>query len=120
MLGTLRKKLANVLSPRLARGLNRLGLVRLERGEYQEAIDCFERALQLLEATEAAPPDGLSAILNNLGETYRVLNRFPEAENAFERALSLRRSVNTSRLELAEILNNLGLVRFERGQFNSA
>jgi CHAT domain-containing protein/tetratricopeptide (TPR) repeat protein len=117
-LKVLRKKFADLLNPRIARGLNRLGLSRIERGEYPEAVDCLEKALHLLEATENASPDGVAAILTNLGEAYRRQGRYQDAESVLERALSLFKA--SGDLELAEPLNNLALVRFEMGQLKSA
>ena len=65
----------------LANAWNNLGLLATREGRAEEAIRCFQKALQL-------SPDHLIA-LNNLGNAYRLVKNWGEARHTFERALEV-------------------------------
>ncbi len=60
---------------------NNLGILAAREGNYDQAIESFQRALQI-------DPQHSSA-LQNLGSAYRQKKQWPEAEGALERALAL-------------------------------
>ena len=61
---------------------NNLGLLDTREGRTDEAIGCFQKALRL-------SPDHLIA-LENLGNAYRLMKRWEEAQRTLERALAVR------------------------------
>jgi tetratricopeptide (TPR) repeat protein len=65
----------------LANAWNNLGLLATRESRTDEAMRCFQKALQL-------SPDHLIA-LNNLGNAYRAQKNWDEARKAFERALEV-------------------------------
>ncbi len=65
----------------LANAWNNLGLLATQEGRTDEAIRCFQQALQL-------NPDHLIA-LNNLGNAYRLQKSWDAARKTFERALEV-------------------------------
>ncbi len=82
-------------------GLHNLGLIRLQQGQYDEAIRLIGRALE-------QEPDSASA-LNNFGHALMAVQRHAEAMTRFEQALALDP-------DLAEVNNNLGSARLALGR----
>lgn len=70
------------LSPNAAAGYTCLGMVYNQTGNYQRAVEQFQRA-QALDATSDDAYRGLAF-------AFESLNRFPEAETTYERAISVR------------------------------
>jgi Flp pilus assembly protein TadD len=68
-------------SPRNGRGLMNYGLIFMARGDYQTAIDYFQRALPLTP--------NYSSLEVNLGVALGALHRDQEAGQHFERAIQL-------------------------------
>lgn len=63
--------------------LNDLGACRAELGQYELALECFRGALEL---------DGVAtSVLNNWGAALLRLDRFEEAQSAFERGWRISR-----------------------------
>jgi tetratricopeptide (TPR) repeat protein len=60
---------------------NNLGLLAAREGRLTEAVECFERALTL-------SPDHLVA-LDNLGNAYRTLKQWPDAQRVLQRAVQV-------------------------------
>jgi len=69
------------LTPDNPNALNNLGLRYQKEGEYEKAIEQFEKALEL--------QPNYAAALNNLGICYGNLDRLEEAERSFERAIEI-------------------------------
>ena len=70
-----------VKSPKNGRGLMNYGLIFMARGDYQTALDYFQRALPLTP--------NYSALEINLGVALGALHRDQEAGQHFERAIQL-------------------------------
>lgn len=66
-------------SPQSSMAHYRLGYTFAKEADWQAAVPLLERAVELDPANHRA--------LNNLGVSYMNLNRLPDAERAFERAL---------------------------------
>lgn len=78
-----------------------LGIVHKEQGDYEAALLCFNRALEL-------HPDFPEAYCN-LGKTYNDLGRLEEAETCYVRAIE-------SRPDFVEAYNNLALLLNKQGK----
>lgn len=105
--------------------LNHLGLGLLDLHRFDEAQNCFARALDLHHA--AGDKVGEASTLNSLGLVFDGLERFCEAEDYFGRALTMqvelgeRRGAALTRVNLArthivlekaeEASSHLGLAR---------
>jgi tetratricopeptide (TPR) repeat protein len=63
--------------------------------EYDQAIGFYHKALEKL--------DGKAKIHSNLGVTYKVTGRWPEAAHEFERALQLDPGNENAKRHLREI-----------------
>jgi Flp pilus assembly protein TadD len=71
---------ALALKPRSGHVLDSLGWVLYRRGDYARAVEALERADML------TGPD--ATILEHLGDAYRAVARWREAENAYRRGLA--------------------------------
>ncbi len=74
---------ATELAPDNYKGYLTLGGVYVTEGRYQEAINAFNRSIDLRPSPDA---------YNNLGYAYTLMRRFPEAIAALEQALKLDNS----------------------------
>lgn len=85
---------AFALAPRSVPALNTLGTVFSHCGEHEEALDCFERAVQALQQR----PDGAGELSTawradlyfNFAASLQFAGRFDDAEQAYEHALALQ------------------------------
>lgn len=81
-------------------GIGVLALILDFEGRHGEAEVCFQKGLRMA-------PDSIF-LLNNLGRHYVSLKRFPEARDAFAKALALDASNAFALLELAQLDLNIG------------
>lgn len=89
------------VDPRRADALNFMGVLMVQRGER-------ERALELLKkASTIAPRE--PGVWNNLGNALLSLGKLPEAEKAFRRSLAL--------VESAEALTNIARIQRRRQEW---
>lgn len=90
--------------------LHSAGLVAIDHRNYEEALSCF---LQSWSAATTADQKGMSA--NDVGQTYRELNRPQDAREWLERAYGIWRAnaatghhFAVTAASLAELYRNLG------------
>ena len=69
------------LTPDNPNALNNLGLRYQKEGDFEKAVEQFEKALEL--------QPNYAAALNNLGICYGNLDRLDEAERSFKRAIEI-------------------------------
>lgn len=84
--------------------LNNLGMCRLLRGRYDEALVFFERALRLGALEKAA---AYALVLSNAGICYSRLGQFDLALSTQRRAVAVQKARGPSKA-LAEALGSLG------------
>jgi len=70
-----------------------IGFVQRRQGKIELAID------NLIKALELSPREAM--ISQNLGETYSLIRNYPEAENSFNKAISLSPDLRTNYYEKA-------------------
>jgi CHAT domain-containing protein len=91
--------------------LNNLGMCRLGRGHYDEALTFFERALALSKLEQAAV---YAQVLSNSGICYSRLGQFDRALDVQQRAVSLLRARGAAK-PLVEALGSLGNTHVLKG-----
>lgn len=103
-----------------ARLLATMGMAYTSQGAYQASLSLFQRALELRRATLG--PDDLDTVasMDDMGEAYRELGRFDEAESMHREALAAKQRLGAPPSSLAASLNNVGLTLSERGRFAEA
>jgi predicted O-linked N-acetylglucosamine transferase (SPINDLY family) len=82
-----------------------LGVVALQRGRAEEAVECLRRAVSL-QADSAE-------FFSNLGEAYRALHRMTEAEQSYRQALAIDPAFVPAQ-------NNLGVLLDAQGRVEEA
>jgi len=96
-----------------------------------DPIDGMGRGVSVLEAVEdavprigtsfAGQPEIEAVIRHTIGQTFARLGRFDEADEQLRQALTLRRRLfGDDHAEIADTLNALGEVRYDRGDFDGA
>lgn len=85
--------------------LERQGDILRTQKQYLDAIDYFQAALE--KSPRSAP------ILNKLGITELMLQRFKQAGKEFQKAIKIDRN-------FAEAVNNLGVINYERRKYGAA
>ncbi len=91
--------------PEQLHSLHGLGIIRLQQGHLREALALLGQAATL--QPQAA------AIHTHLGDAYRMLSQWDQAENCYRRALQLQPD------EVA-VMDQLGLVLFHQGKAAAA
>jgi CHAT domain-containing protein len=96
--------------------LNNLGMCRLLRGRYDEALVYFDRALRLPAAEKAA---AYALVLSNAGICYSRLGQFDLALSTQQRAVAAQKARGSSKA-LVEALGSLGNTHVLRGTTRDA
>ena len=96
---------------------NDLGLLYQDKGEWDKAIEYYQRSLAIKE--KVGDEHGMSTTFNNLGEVYRVKGEWDKAIEYFERDLAICEKVGDEH-GMASTFNNLGLVYQDKGEWDKA
>lgn len=89
----------------IATVLNLIGIVHFYYGDYDQALEFFLKALELMKGS--ADEVTISRIHNNVGEVYREAGHWEAALKAYQCALDLARK-NDIKANEAVILENIG------------
>lgn len=95
--------------------LLKLAEIQRDQQYYRQAIPLLERALPLAK-TDALQQ---TALLMVLGRTHDDLSEYPQAQKYYQAALKIARDRNDG-LQIAVILNNIGTINLNQGDFRGA
>ena len=97
-----------------------LGMARRMTGDVAFAASCFEVATMLAAMTNGAPNVGI--VYDNLATVRRLQKRWPEAEQASDRAIAALETVDDpqARQALAGVYNNRALILVAQEQYKPA
>jgi CHAT domain-containing protein/Tfp pilus assembly protein PilF len=109
--------------------LSGIATVYERQGEYAQAITFFQQTLQVTQ--EHQDLSGQASALTSMGNVYKVLGQYVQAVEAHQKSLEIVRSQklatqpNSSEFQSrifaeATILNNLGVIYEDLGQFDLA
>lgn len=118
----MRENLQGDQHPAVADSLVVLYQVFNERGQYAEAQQVLLRARAIREtALGKQHPDTASAV-HYLAKIVHLLGRHEEAESLAMGALEVQRAIyqNNPHPDIAESLNDLGVIALQRGQYDKA
>lgn len=96
---------------------NRLGYLYRVKGQSQQAVQAYQRALPFWQKHGAQA--ALANTLNNLAFAYAQVGKFDAALHAGQRALRIRRKLGL-RLPIALSLNTIGLIQTRNDQSQRA
>ncbi len=99
---------AVALDPNLPLARSNLGAMLVDQGEAEEGLTHCQEAVRLEPRRPAA--------LNNLGNAYRALERWSEAQAAYDEALRAASLIQERPGELARVHANRGLALFLEGK----
>jgi serine/threonine protein kinase/Tfp pilus assembly protein PilF len=106
--------------PTIARATTALGQVLSERGEYAKAEPVLLEAVRLQTRGDTVTP-GLASALTDLANTYYYVGRYGTSDSLNQRVLAMDRDLYGARhAYVADVLINLGAIRFEWGKFAEA
>jgi tetratricopeptide (TPR) repeat protein len=109
------------LPERLAKCSHKLGVALLKNGRVPEAMEAFQKALNLSEQAFGAEHPETARGLSEIGALYQQQGKHAEAQNCFRRALEIqRKALGPNSHEAAQGLNNLAMSLEEAGDFESA
>ena len=100
-----------------AYALNNIGVVYVEIGQHQKALEKYNKALLISQKIDARSLEGTT--LNNIGEYYHQIGEPQKALEYYEKALLISEEVGDRSGE-ATTLNNIGGVYVEIGQHQKA
>ncbi len=89
--------------------LQDIGQIYWEAGDYERTLRYYGQAVEIYNDD----PGFALSNHNNLGETYKMLERFAEAEREYDEAIEAARKLGSPMLE-TRILSNLALVQVEQ------
>jgi serine/threonine protein kinase/tetratricopeptide (TPR) repeat protein len=99
--------------PKHLEALRGIGQVECERGNPQASLDYFNRALSL--AVEVNNRQGKAAVLHDLGEAYKLLNRPQDALQNFQQSLEIRQQIGDKK-GMANSLDQIAVVYSDSGK----
>ena len=97
-----------------------MGLVLKKRADYDGAEQYYKRAIRIVHDTFGHDQEHykLGIYYNNLADLDRKRNRFDQALELYQRALtSIEKTLGPEHSEAAEILHNIGQVQHQLGSF---
>ncbi len=94
-----------------------LGTITLYQGQVHDALEVFEQAQQIY--TELNDLDTLAKVHQQIGLASKNLGLYPEAEQAYRRALDHYQTTGNLSWQ-ASLLNNLGVLQHMQGNFEDA
>jgi tetratricopeptide (TPR) repeat protein len=93
--------------------LNHSGLIYLDKGQPEKALDFYKKALAL------EPVEGRSMILNNIAMVYKSQRDYQNAILWLKKALEVSEG-SPKVIEKITVLNNLGLTYYSDGKYQEA
>lgn len=110
-------------SRELSLAYNGLALVQLDQGQFEQALESCNRALDIDVTTEQVTDRAVA--LNNRGEAYRHLKQYTQARRDFEEALGIyhelvRSAPQQPMRELAITRQNLARIKLTQGELAGA
>lgn len=104
--------------PALAKALNVLGMVHMNKSEYSQALDRFQMANRL--AIESGNRVDEALMKNNLGWVYQTLGDYEKAVDYYSQSIDIYTKFFLNKTGLATTLNNLGTAALAMGDLETA
>lgn len=100
---------------------NQLGLMKDELGEYEAAIQYFNKSIEIEEKCIPRDEQSLAASYNNIGVVYSSMGDYSKALSSHEKALTVQKqSLPSTHLHLASSYANIGSVYYRMGDYHKA
>ncbi|CAF1355184.1 unnamed protein product [Rotaria sordida] len=100
---------------------NQLGLMKDNQGQYNAAIDFYEKSHKIKEKTLPLNHPNLATSYNNIGAVYDNMGDYSKALEFYEKALKIReKALPPNHPDLATSYNNIGAVYYHMGDYSKA
>jgi tetratricopeptide (TPR) repeat protein len=103
--------------PGVAQTLNNLGIVYLNQGKLDKAIDCYKKSLEIKR--QLGDDNGVGVTLCNLGAIYEIQGKLDDAIDCDKKSLEILRQLGDDHM-VAQTLHNLGIVYQTQGKLDEA
>jgi len=101
--------------------LNQAGLYLMERAQFHEATELFERGLAISEAAYGPDDPNVSTVVNNLGIALQYVGDLEGARKHYERALKIdEENYGNDHPNVSTVVNNIGMVLLGMGNLEGA
>ena len=101
----------------LATSIMNLGYLKLQLGQFSEAILLDQRALALFDQIQFSESSNAILLRNHLGLAYIAMGDNDHAISEFKNALNIQNKNSKEELINGFILNNMSLVSHKKGQY---
>ena len=99
----------------------RLATAKQNQGEYKEAVEYFEKSIQIDERTFDKNDPNLSASYNNIASVYNRRGEYSKALEYYEKSIEIKKiALPKDHPDLAASYNNIALVYHNMGEYSKA
>ncbi|CAF4121396.1 unnamed protein product, partial [Rotaria sordida] len=100
---------------------NAIGLMKDNQGQYNAAIDFYEKSLQITEKTLPSNHPNLATSYSNVGQVYNSMGDYSKALQFYEKSLKIReKALPTNHPDLAISYGTIGGVYDNMGDYSKA
>ena len=100
---------------------HQLGCIKDQQGDYEGALKCYYKALEIRQKALPANHPHFAAPYNNIGLVYDNMGKYPEALSFFNKALDIQqKTLPANHPTLATCYNNIGQVYGKMGEHPKA
>lgn len=104
-----------------ATSLNNLAMTYKSLGQYNEAEQYFDQALETIKKSEGKESISYAIVLNNKGMLFQMIGRYAEAENLLQQALEVaKNTLREKSNNYQRMLVNLALLYQDQKKFEQA
>ena len=101
--------------------IHNIGMVYLYAQRYSLALKSFQKAVTVRQAALGSEHPAVAASLMKIGMIFLLQNNPDGAKEAFYRTIQvIRKSMGYSSIQMARILNNLGVAHYDAGSYSKA
>ena len=100
---------------------NQLGYAKDDQGEYEKAIEYYEKALEICHKNPTSNQTDLATTYNNIGSAYYNMEEYSKALSFYEKALEIgQKTLPPNHPSLATSYNNIGLAYYNMKEYSKA
>jgi tetratricopeptide (TPR) repeat protein len=100
---------------------NQLGYIKDHQGDYEKAIEYYEKGLEIEGKTLTPNHPDFAQSYNNIGGVYNNMGEYSKALSFYEKALEIKqKTLSPNHLDLATSYNNIATVYMNMGEYSKA